>query len=57
MSRGCTFPTELHIACAPSEDSDQSAHPRSLIRVFAEYSQDNSKVARDQNHLQVESED
>ena len=24
-----------NIACAPSEDSDQPAHPRSLIRVFA----------------------
>ena len=26
------------IACAPSEDSDQPAHPRSLIRVFAGHS-------------------
>ena len=25
------------IACAPSEDSDQHVHPRSLIRVFAGY--------------------
>ena len=26
------------IACVPSGDSDQPAHPRSLIRVFAGYS-------------------
>ena len=26
------------IACAPSEDSDQLAHPRCLIRVFVEHS-------------------
>ena len=26
------------IACAPSEDSDQPAHPRSLITVFAGHS-------------------
>ena len=26
------------IACAPSEDSDQTAHSRSLIRVFAVHS-------------------
>ena len=28
------------IACAPSEDSDQPAHPRSLIRVFTGHSVD-----------------
>ena len=37
----CTVTFELehsvsyNIACVPSEDSDQSAHPRSLIIVFA----------------------
>ena len=33
MSRLMTKPTKM--ACAPSEDSDQSGHPPSLIRVFA----------------------
>ena len=33
LSRGTTFHTR--IACAANEDSDQPAHPRSLIRVFA----------------------
>ena len=42
-----------NIACVPSEDSDQPAHPRSLIRVFAGHSVDSqgSKV------LQADSED
>ena len=30
--------TSYKIVCAPSEDSDQPAHPRSLIRVFAGHS-------------------
>ena len=30
------------IACAPSEDSDQSAHLRSLIRVFVVHSMDSN---------------
>ena len=41
------------ITCAPNEDSDQPAHPRSLIRVFAGH----SVVATDPKHLQMDSED
>ena len=32
--------TAFKIACAPSKDSDQPAHPRSLIGVFAGHSVD-----------------
>ena len=31
------------IACASNEGSDQPAHPRSLLKVFAGYSADNQK--------------
>ena len=47
MSRATAFPIRLQ--CAPSIDSDQSAHPRSLIRVFAGHSVDSqeSKASSD----------
>ena len=41
------------IACAPSGDSDQPAHLRSLIRVFAGY----SGVAKAPKRLQADSGD
>ena len=37
-------------ACAPSEDSDQPAHPRSLIRIFARA----LWVAKDPKRLQAD---
>ena len=44
------------ISCAPSENTDQPAHPRNLIRIFAGLS-GNLGVAKYSKRLQADSED